>query len=377
MAKNGYHITRRSVLAAGAASLFMPRLSFAQEGPYVLGTLFPMSGPNAEYGRIYMQAVELAAEHLKADNVLKRPIEVRVEDSQGLPQGGVTGITKLVSVEQAIYVLTGFTGVCKAAAPIAERSKVVLINGGGVGPDLAGLNPYFWNVLPLANIEMRGILPWIQKQGYKRVAAIYVDEPAGNAVVTELGKILPDIGSELVEKFSVPVGAQQFGAIAAKVRETRPDAIYMACTGAQQAQVIKQVRDAGISEPFLGFTNLNIKPIWSLPESEGMVYTTQKSDWESDDPVTKRFVADWATKYGTPPNNFHQNYYNGVYLFALLAKGLEEAGKPVDGDTLREELLRVRKFTLVGGEGEFDDTGTLMMPVQLNQVKDGKVEVIG
>jgi hypothetical protein len=43
----------------------------------------------------------------------------------------------------------------------------------------------------------------------------------------------------------------------------------------------------------------------------------------------------------------------------------------VTGESLREELLRVRRFPLVGGEGSFEDHGTMRMPMQINRVQGG------
>jgi branched-chain amino acid transport system substrate-binding protein len=57
----------------------------------------------------------------------------------------------------------------------------------------------------------------------------------------------------------------------------------------------------------------------------------------------------------------------------LLAQGLEKAGKPVDGDNLRDELLRVKTFALVGGAGSFDDKGDISMAIDVKQLKGGKL----
>jgi ABC-type branched-subunit amino acid transport system substrate-binding protein len=372
-------IRRRTLLAACAAttaSLAAPRTLRAADAPYVLGTLFPMAGPNAEYGRIFTQGAEMALTHISEDRMLQRPIALKVEDSQATPQGGALGMTKLVNVDHAIWVLIGFTGVSKAAAPISGRAQVITVNGGGVGPDLSGLTPYFWNVIPLANQELRALTPWMAKQGYKRIAMIYVDDPAGNALLQELKAGLAKNGGELVGTYSIQPTAQQFGAIAAKARDAKPDAIYFASYGAQQSQIIKQLRDNGLKQPLLTYSAASIASVIKLPDAEGLVYTTQVSDWNATDPVTRRFVTDWRAKYHIDPTTYNQNYYNATRLFGLLAQGLEKQGKEVNGDTMRAELLRVRRFPLVGGEGTFDDKGDMSMAIQINQIKGGKVERI-
>lgn len=370
-------ITRRHLLASSAATLALPGLLRAQGESYSLGALYSMSGATAEYGRIYMEGTQLAIDHIAEDKMLSRPIDMHVEDSRGTPQGGAVGISKLINVDKAIYVLIGFTGVSKAAAPIAERTKTVLVNGGAVGPDLATLMPYFWNVIPLANLEVRGLVPYLMDNSLKRLAIVYVDDPAGAAIRDELEKSVPEAGGEIAGTYSIPLQSQQFSALATNVREAQPDAIFMASYGGQQLQIIKQFRDAGIETPFVSYSALNIEPIKSLPEADGSVFTTQATNFESDDPVTARFVKDFRARYGAEPVTYHQNYYNATRLFGLLTAELEKQGKEVNGDNLREVLLAQRSFDLVGGRGEFNEHGTLSMPIQLNRIENGKTVVIG
>ncbi|GGF48035.1 ABC transporter substrate-binding protein [Aliidongia dinghuensis] len=374
-------IRRRTLLmgsAASAALLLACRRAFAEEAAsYIIGTLFPMAGPNAEYGAIFTAGAQMALAHLAEDKMLRKPVELRAEDSQATPQGGATGMTKLANVDHAVYTLIGFTGVSKAAAPIGQRNKVVMVNGGGVGPDLSGLAPLFWNVIPLIDKEIAAIIPWLKAQGAKRVAVLYVDDPLGNAALKQISDALPANGGTLAGSFSIAPTAQQFGPIAAKIRESTPDAVYFASYGAQQAQIIKQLRDNGVSQQLVTYSAATIPSVRDLAEAEGLVFTAQLSDWTLQDPVTQRFVKDWREKYHSDPTTYHQNYYNAVRLFGLLAQGLEKAGKPVDGEALRAELLRVRKFALVGGEGTFDDNCNISIPIQINRMKGGKAERIG
>jgi branched-chain amino acid transport system substrate-binding protein len=364
-------ISRRTLLAGAAALTAAPRAQ-AQDAAHALGTLFPMSGPVAELGSVFANGVQLALDHIAADKILKRPVELRAQDSQASPQGGAVGMTRLASVDRAPYVLLGVTGVAKAAAPIGTRNKVVMVNGGGVGPDLAGLSPFFFNVIPLANQEVPTTLSWLQRENLKRVALIYIDDPLGHAVLKELETGLPKIGGTLTSSHAVPPTAQQFAAIAARIREAKPDAVYFASYGTQMTQIIKQLRDNGVPQQLLTYSIGTLPSIAALPESEGLVFTTQAADWASDEPAMKRFVTGWRAKYNSEPSNYALNYYNGTMLFAQLVRGLEQAGKTVDGENLRAELLRLRRFALAGGEGSFSDEGTMTAPIQVNRITSGR-----
>ena len=76
---------RRTILAgtaAMAATRAGSRAARAADAPYIMGTLFPMAGPNAEYGAIFTAGVQLALDHMAADKALSRPGELRAEDGR-------------------------------------------------------------------------------------------------------------------------------------------------------------------------------------------------------------------------------------------------------------------------------------------------------
>lgn len=368
-------MNRREFSALLGAAVLTAQQAQAQGAAYVLGTLFPMTGGLAELGGVYTKAAALALEHFQADKLLSRPLTIKAEDSQSTPQGGAVGMSKLVNVEKAQCVLLGVTGVSKAAEPIGTRAKVMMINGGGVGPDLAKLSTYFWNVIPLAHQEITTAIKYMGAKSMKRVALVYIDDPLGAAMVKTLGEQLPSIGASLVGSFSAPPTLQQFAAIAARLREANPDLIYVASYGTQQTQIFKQLRDAGITQPFMTYSVGGTPSVASLPEAEGLLFTSQVADWSASDPVTKRFVADWRARFKGDPSTYAQNYYNATRLFALLLAQLEKTKAAVDGDTLRVEVLK-SEFELVGGKAKFAEDGVILMPTQLNRVVSGRFEKV-
>lgn len=334
-----------------------------------IGGLLPMSGPNAEYGQIFSAGANLAVTHVNADHLLHETLSIAYEDSQATPMQGVIGMNKLVNVTRVPYVLSAFTGVSKAIAPIAARTRTVAINGGGVGPDLAELGPYFWNDIPLANFEVRAMIPYLVTQRHlKRFVLVYVDDPLGQSVKKELETTLPGVGGTLAEALSVPASSQQFGGIVARVRAASPDVVFIASYGAQQSQIVKQLRDNGVTQQIASYSAFSIPAINALPEAKGALFTTQQADWTSNDPLTRRFVQDYKQKYGRMPTTYAANYYNAVRLFALLAASLEKQGKPVTGENLLAERTRIGTFDMVGGRITFRADGTVAAPIQINEI---------
>lgn len=334
-----------------------------------IGAVFPLSGPNATYGDIFMSGADLAARHATEDGMLSGDLNILYEDSQALPQQGVVAMNKLVNVEGVPYVLSAFTGVSKAISTLAQRSQTVAVNGGGVGPDLAELGDYFWNVIPLANNEVGALARYaVNDLGHKRFTLVYVDDPLGESILDELEKTLPPLGAELVESHSIAASAQQFSGVAARVRSSNPDVVYVASYGSQQLQIVKQLRDNGVKARIASYSAFSVPELQEQAEAQGALFTTQSIDWDSEDPVTKRFVDDYRAEHDENPTSYIANYYNAVRVFALLAQALEEQGKEITGANLLAQRKATDTFELVGGKVSFQENGTLLAPIQVLEV---------
>lgn len=356
-----------------AASLFAgPAL--AQE--IKIGANLPMSGPNAEYGELFSSAAAIAVEHANADKMLSKKLVLVVEDSQATPQQGVVAMNKLVNVEKVPYVLSAFTGVSKAIAPVGDKAKVVSVNGGGIGPDLAELGDYFWNVIPLVNLEVQAFVPYLVKErGWKKVALIYVDDPAGEAIKKELDAHVPKNGGSMVSVQQVPRASQQFSGVAAKVREAQPDVVFIASFGAQQAQIVKQLRDNGVKQQIVSYSAFSAPTAMQLPEAKGALYPAQSVNWDGD-PISQRLARDWKTRKGKDPTAYVANYYNAVMVFVKLAQALEKAGQPITGENLLKQRKTMNSFDVAGGKMQFLPNGTVSMPLSFYEIDGASGKLI-
>ena len=360
--------------AAFAATLIAAAPAIAQD--IKIGANLPMSGPNAEYGDLFGSAAALAVEHANADKMLSKKLVLVIEDSQATPQGGVVAMNKLVSVEKVPYVLSAFTGVSKAIAPVGDKGKVVSVNGGGIGPDLAELGDYFWNVIPLVNLEVQALAPFLVKEkGWKKVALLYVDDPAGEAIKKELDIHVPKNGGSMVSSLQVPRASQQFSGIAAKVREAQPDVVFIASFGTQQAQIVKQLRDNGVKQQLVGYSAFSSPTVTQLPEAKGALFPTQTINWDGD-PVSQRLARDWKAKKNKDPNAYVANYYNAVMVFVKLAQALEKSGQPITGENLLKQRKANGTFDVVGGKMQFLPNGTVSMPLGIYEIDGGAGKLV-
>ncbi len=363
-------------LGVGAGVAALAAAATPGEDAYRVGALFPISGPMAVFGDAYRAGADLAVAHVRADNRLSRPIEIRYEDSQGQVQPALIGMNKLAREERLPYVLVGLASVSRMVAPIAEREKIVAMNGSAASPDLGHLSGFFWNVIPLAEIEIRQLLPVVKQRGVTRIALVYATDTRDQQLPRALADAVQAAGLELAGSFAIEPYDTEFSELAGKLREANADAIYIAAAGPQQREVIEQLRAGGVGQPFLGTSSFQNADIVNLPAAEGALFTSQKLSWEATDPLTQRFVKDFEAHAHRAPTPSAANYYNAVLIYADVLKDLEAHQVAPSGEAIREALQRIRRFDVVGGPLEFTADGSANLPMQVNLITGGQVKAL-
>jgi branched-chain amino acid transport system substrate-binding protein len=208
----------------------------------------------------------------------------------------------------------------------------------------------------------------IKERGFKKFALVYVDDPAGEAVKKELAAEVPKHGGQMVAELQIPRASQQFSGIAAKVREANADIVFIASFGAQQAQIVKQLRDNGVSQQLASYSSFSAPTVTQLPEAKGALFPTQSIDWAAD-AVSQRVAKDWKAKKGKEPNAYVANYYNAIMVFVKIAQALEKSGQPITGENLLKQRIAMGgSFDVAGGKMQFLPNGTVSMPLQINEI---------
>ena len=249
---------------------------------YNFGVLFPLTGPNAVYGDVFSKGVNLAVEMVNEGHKLGKDIKPVYVDSQALPQPAVVGMNQLIHVNEVPYTLTAFSGVSKAIAPIGNRFHVIMVNGGGVSPELA-IGKYFLNDIPLADQEIAVVLPYaVKAKNIRKLAVVHVDDPFGNTVNDQIKKQCPKLGCRIDPDLAVNPGNTDFQGEVAKIRAAGPDAVFITSYGQQQNVITKQLRDGGVEAQILSYSGYGVGPTLKLPEAQGAIFDHQSVSFEAN-----------------------------------------------------------------------------------------------
>ncbi len=332
-------------------------------GPTVtVGLLFPYSGPAASYGALFNKAVQAGTQVVKERYGKAFALKTVQEDSQNTAQGATTAMTALASVDNAEVVLSSGTAPGLAAAPIARRYSIPLINGSAADPKLADSSGAIINLAPLANQQVTPLIPYVvSTKGMKRIAIIHTTDELGDTLDAQVKSAVAAAGGTVVTDLSVAPDLTNFSAQAALIAPHHPDAIYLADSVGvvQYAPIFKQFRSAGLNQTFIGFNALHVPQVMSLPGVSGTLLVDQVINMTASDWATTDFAKAWAKiDPSVQPTSYIVNYANAVILIGEAVHALLQAHKTVDGKSIQSELHAISPATVVGGTVTISANGT-------------------
>jgi len=236
-------------VAAAAAVLCASGLAFAEAAPpFKIGLILPMTGQQASTGR----QVEAAARLWMAQNgdtVAGRKIQLILKDDTSLPDVTRRVAQELV-VNEKVDVLAGFgiTPSALAVAPIATQSKTPMVVMAAATSSITEASPYVVRssfTLPQVSVAMGD---WAPKNGIKSVVTLVSDYGPGLDAEKYFSERFLFNGGKVLDKLRVPLRNPDFAPFLQKVRDLKPDALFVFVPSGAGAAVMKQFGERGMDK---------------------------------------------------------------------------------------------------------------------------------
>lgn len=241
-------LRRQLVQAAGltAIALAMPLAHAADT--FKIGLILPMTGQQASTGRQIEAAARLYMAQ-NGDTVAGKKVELIVKDDTGLPDVAKRIAQELV-VNEKVNVLAGFglTPIALAVAPIATQSKTPAITMAAATSAITEASPYMLRssfTLPQVSVAMGD---WAPKNGIKSVVTLVSDYGPGNDAEKFFAERFQLNGGKVLDKLRVPLRNPDFAPFLQKVRDAKPDALFVFVPSGAGAAVMKQFLERGMDK---------------------------------------------------------------------------------------------------------------------------------
>lgn len=241
---------KRTLLQAAAAAALLSAggAALAQGAPFKIGLILPMTGQQATTGRQIEAAARLWIAQ-NGDTVAGRKVELIVKDDTSLPDQTRRLAQELV-VNEKVDVLAGMgiTPSAMAVAPIATQSKTPLVVMAAATSSITEASPFIVRssfTLPQASV---GLADWAPKNGIKTVVTLVSDYGPGIDAEKYFSERFQFNGGKVAEKLRVPLRNPDFAPFLQKVRDLKPDALFVFVPSGAGAAVMKQFGERGMDK---------------------------------------------------------------------------------------------------------------------------------
>jgi len=358
-----------SVVAAGTVAASMSAQA-ADPEKFSIGAILAMTGSSPQYGKVMSEAIQLAIDETNdAGGIDGIPLELHIVDHQsGSSKEAVAGMNRIISLYNVQAVLSSFSGPTLAIAPIADREKVFVINGGGTSAKLVNASKYMVHNRVLGSELAHSIVNLAKERGFKRAALIHRKNESGDSVKRIIQEIWPGEGRELVAVEPIAIDAANIDTQVAKAKASRPDVVFLALWQPDTGLAVKRVRELKIDVPILGVDWTQVDGNIAGEHSEGYEYVLESFNPTDANPWAQHFSEAYEAKYGEKPDLYAANYYEGAHvIIELIRRAKGEGGDYWSGDKLYDSMWDNSEFKSVFGPTMvFDkETGLASKPLNL------------
>lgn len=362
------------VLAFASAVFALAGCSKKSSDTVKIGGVAPLSGSVAVYGVECKNGIDLAVEEINAaGGIAGKKIEFICEDDEGSPDKTVNAFKKLITKDGVKYVIGSLTSGCtQAITTLAQASKVIQIAPAATSPAITDAGNYIFRACFIDPFQGTVGGKFAAENLKAKRAAILYD--SGNDYSVGLSENFQTSfkanGGAVVALESYSTGDKDFNAQLTKIKNAKPDVVYLPDYYGTVALIAKQLRAQGINTPIVGADGWDGLTANAGDEVLNGFYSNHYAE-DSTEPAVQNLVKAFKAKYNKAPNSFAVLGYDSVYM---LKDAIEAAGT-LDVEKVRDALEKT-DGNYVTGHITFDEKrNPVKSAVMIEFVKgaDGKI----
>lgn len=366
-----------SVLVLGLLAGCGPKEDPEAANYYTLGVLAPLTGTNAEYGKGFEIAAQIACDEInEAGGINGKKLRIKVGDSKGEAKESSDLARQYIDDPSIIAIVGDFSsGASMANAPIVDEAQMVQISPTASNPDYAAMSPYTFGIMGRQDAEGPFFSTYIlgKKMGAKKVAVIYINSDWGQAAYTAVTEQMEKDGIELTGSADYVQGESDFSSVVAKARQDDPDTVLILDQGAVP-QILNTMSQAGWDDVQIATLGAGASQqlIDLAGESAAGLYTSTPFFFDEANEKDQAWRELFKERAGFEPTVHPVCAYDCVYV---LAEALKAGGADVDRQGLAPFVQKVRLAGMTGPIA-FNEGGDITRSYIIAQVIDGAWELV-
>jgi len=341
----------------------------ASGGGATIGAALSLTGAAASYGALQRAGIQAGVEQVNGGGGPK--LNVLIEDDASTKEQGITVFQKFINRDRVSAVLTA-----SAADPLAQQAKVPVLAISNTAPTgITDIGNYIWrDSLTEAQVIPGAFKKAQEKLNFKTAGVLYGnDDVFTKAGYDVMQKALADLAVKVLGTQTFAKPDRDYNAQLTALIGLKPDVLVVSALADNASSIVAQARQRGWTGPILGGNGFNspafIKNAGAAAEGV-MVGTSWNS--LSQDPANQKFL-EAMKKGGVNPDQFSAQAYTGVII---LAEAIKQAGGKTGREDIVAGLAKVKDLDTPLGKFSFTPGRDAQHEPSVQQVKDGKFQIV-
>ena len=351
-------------------------VAVSDEAAVRIGIIGPFTGPAAAYGTAVRDAALIAAEEINALGGLQ--IIIDAQDDEHNTEKSVNAYNTLKDNGVQLILGTVTTSPCIAVSVYAAEDRILMLTPSASSPDvLESDNNTVFQVCFTDPAQGALSAQYIAEKGLaKKVGVIYNNGDAYSTGIYEtFAEEAKNVGLELVAESTFTDADTDFSVQVAAMKNAGAELVFLPIYYTPAAMIFNAAKNADYAPVFFGVDGMDgILSLEGFDKSlaEG-VYLLTPFSADADDDTTRKFVARYTELYGSTPNQFAADAYDGVYILytACVNAGITPETSAAEACELVMAQLLQMQFDGLTGSMTWNDDGTVTKSPKAVIIQDG------
>ena len=356
------------LVLSGVLAFWYWNKSKSNEDVIKIGVMLPLTGEGANWGNNAKMAIELAIDEIKTKNT-KYKYEFIFEDSHTDSKTAISAFTKLVEIDRVKYCIVDMiSSNVLAIAPIANKSKVIIISPGASNPKITDAGDYVFRNWPSDALQGKvDAIVATDTFKWKKIAILKINNDYGNGLSDVFIKNLKS-GVSIVSNESYEKGNTNFKTQILKIKESNPDGVYVLSYPEELPMIFKQCKELNLNKTLLGTETFEsqqlIDNVGGL--ADGAIYTFPKSP-DSTMQIVKNFRENYKRKFNKSWGTPGDAAYDAIFMFV---NTIEQSGDDID--SVKRNLYGLKNYQGASGVITIDKNGDAIKGFDVKVIKENK-----
>ena len=333
-----------------------------EDEPVKVVACFPQTGSCATWGVLAVEGVRLGIEQINAaGGLLGRQLELVVLDNQGKAAVSVAAMKKAVGLKPYVVFGTNMSGSTIINMEILEEAGIPQFSG-STSPNITqqGNENIFMACLNAENLSKKSIDWIVNVVGARKLAAIYVSDEYGKAMLDSLVSSLDGTETQVIEELATDVGQTDYTGELVKIENSGADTIYIIQRCDEIARILKQAGKLGLTEKLriIGTETL-IGPDTCRLAGECAEGVAAISDLTYKDPSMWPMAVAYKMRFGGFPAHDPIKQYLSVMIMASATEAIGSFDQQGIKDFLHNRTLCAKDYRWLPVDVHYDENGIL------------------